>query len=185
MAYSFVPWTAATKCTTGCGSGTSALLRVILKRHPKGRSLGCFNCRPTRGASNLSKHGEGRALDVGFTMVKGRGSAEGYALVKDIGEHGKALGVEAIIYDRKIWSAKSPGGRAYTGAAPHYDHVHIELSRSAAGSLTDAKIVKILGGGTGAAAARKKARIAKIQRNIRIYQAKIAELQARIKRIGR
>ncbi len=181
MAFTFVTWTTATRCTSGPRPGATALMRVLLAKHPKGRSLGIFNCRSVRGGSTTSKHGEGRALDIGFPMKSGRGSAEGYALVKQVGTHGKALGVEAIIYDRRIWSAKSPGGRAYTGAAPHYDHVHIELSRTAAGKLTVSKVNSVLGASGNAA---KKKRIAKIKRNIAIYQAKVRELTARLKRLG-
>lgn len=146
MAFTFAAWSAASKCTSGPRPGAVALMKHLLAKHPKGKSLGIYNCRSVRGGSTTSTHGEGRALDIGFPMKNGRGTAAGYALVKQVGNHGAALGVQAIIYDRKIWSAKSPGGRAYTGAAPHYDHVHIELTRSAATNLTATKIKKILGG---------------------------------------
>lgn len=144
----FAPWDAATRCTDGPGKGSTALMKVLLQRHPKGKSLGIFNCRSVRGGSTTSKHGEGRALDVGFPMKNGRGSDAGYALVNELlkGETAVDLGIQAIIYDRKIWSAKDVNGRPYTGVAPHYDHVHIELTRSAAANLTEAKIKAVLGG---------------------------------------
>lgn len=175
MVYNFDPWQGASRCTGGPEPGAVALMKVILRRHPRGRSLGIYNCRTVRGGSTTSLHGEGRALDVGFPMNNGRGSAAGYALVKQLGERGQKLGIQAIIYDRKIWSAKSPGGRAYTGAAPHYDHVHVELTKDAARTLNVNDIEKILSG--------KAARIALLRRRIRRYQRQIEEWQRRIKRI--
>jgi peptidoglycan hydrolase-like protein with peptidoglycan-binding domain len=38
------------------------------------------------------------------------------------------LGVMYVIYNRKIWSAYSPGWRDYTGADPHTSHIHISMS---------------------------------------------------------
>jgi hypothetical protein len=107
------------------------------------------NCRTVVGGSTTSAHGEGRALDIGMPMKNGRGSAAGHRLVKLLGTVGKKLGVQAIIYDRTIWSAKSPGGRRYTGAHPHYDHIHVELTRSAASNLTKATIRGLLNPSSG------------------------------------
>jgi hypothetical protein len=141
----FVTWTPATRCTEDARPGARALQKVILERHPKGSNLGIFNCRTVRGGSTTSKHGEGRAGDVGFAMYRGRGTKVGHALVKELIEHGERLGLEAVIYDRTIWSAKSPGGRPYTGVHPHYDHVHWEISRHAAETLTVERVREILG----------------------------------------
>lgn len=117
-----------------------------LDHHPKARNLGIYNCRNVRGGSSMSCHAEGRALDVGFPMVGGRGSAAGRELVKQLLPRAAALGIQTVIYDRVIYSAKSPKGRRYTGSNPHYDHVHIELTRMAAEKLTKATIKAALVG---------------------------------------
>lgn len=143
----FAPWSAAERIAPGPTPGARALMKVILARHPRARNLGIYAPRNVRGAGSLSLHAEGRAGDTGFPMDDGRGSAAGYELVEELRENAGDLGVQAIIYDRRIWSAKSPGrkGRPYTGAAPHFDHVHWELTRAAASGLTVARIKRILG----------------------------------------
>lgn len=189
MAFTFKSWSGATRCTSGPQPGAVALMKVLLAKHPKGRSLGIFNCRTVRGGSTTSLHGEGRALDIGFPMKNGRGSDAGYALVRRVGNHGAALGVQAIIYDRKIWSAKSPGGRYYSGSAPHYDHVHIELTREAARTLTTEKVRRILGSGSKPKPAPKPAPKPKpnetpyerLKRIAHQRYLKIKELQRRLK----
>lgn len=143
----FSPWYPAERCTAGPGAGSRALMAHVLATFGKARNWGIYNCRTVRGGVTTSAHGEGRAIDVGFPLDGGRGSSYGYALVNAILAAGPwRLGVMAIIYDRRIWSAKSPGGRPYTGAAPHYDHVHVELTRSAAARLTRATVAAVLGG---------------------------------------
>lgn len=145
MSVKFAPWTGATRCTGSARPGARALMNYVLANFPKARNLGIYNCRGIAGTSTTSTHGEGRALDVGFPMQSGKGSFYGYALVDALRKAGPAnLGVQAIIYDRKIWSAKSPNSRRYTGAHPHYDHVHIELTRGAADSMTLATVRRFL-----------------------------------------
>ncbi len=106
------------------------------------------NCRAVRGGGTRSIHSEGRALDVAMPTTGGRGSKAGHSLVQTLRADAAALGIQCIIYDRRIWSARSPGknGRAYGGVNPHYDHLHIELTRSAASKLTVATARSILGG---------------------------------------
>lgn len=143
----FSKWYPAENCTSGPGAGAKALMAVILDEYGRAKNWGIYNCRTVRGGSTTSAHGEGRALDVAFPLSGGRGSSYGYELVNDILEAGPSkLGVMAIIYDRKIWSAKSPGGRRYTGSNPHYDHVHIELTRTAARNLSKTAARRLLGG---------------------------------------
>ena len=183
MAFTFASWAPASRCTSGPAPGATALMRVVLRKHPRGRSLGIYNCRTVRGGSTTSLHGEGRALDVGFPMSSGRGSAAGYALVKQLGNKGREMGIQAIIYDRKIWSGRSPGGRYYSGVAPHYDHVHIELTREAARTLTESKINRILSGTSGGLTVAERKKIADLRRWIRARHAKIADLQKRIAKL--
>jgi peptidoglycan hydrolase-like protein with peptidoglycan-binding domain len=124
-------------------------MAYVLATFPRATNLGIYNCRNARGTTTFSPHAEGRAIDVGFPLASnGRGSSYGYALVNALLKADPSkLGIQAIIYDRKIWSAKSPSGRDYTGVHPHYDHVHIEMTRAAADSVTLATVRSVLGGG--------------------------------------
>lgn len=110
--------------------------------------MGIYNCRPVRGGASLSVHACGRALDWGMPMVSGRGSPAGHALVRRFGAAGRRLGFQAIIYDRRIWSARSPAGRHYGGVAPHYDHLHIELTPASGRHLTLTTLRTVLGSQT-------------------------------------
>jgi hypothetical protein len=58
--------------------------------------------------------------------------------------HVDRLGIQMIIWDRRIWSRRSPGSTAYLGVASHRDHLHIEFNWSAARSLTRARVRQIL-----------------------------------------
>lgn len=141
------PWESAVQCTSGPEPGARALLAWLREEYPQGSSLGIFNCRPVAGTSTKSLHSEGRALDYKMPMENGRGSAIGREIVFRIGAHGAALGLQTAIYDRTIWSAKSPEGRPYTGASPHHDHLHIELTRQAGRSMTLTTFRSLLAGG--------------------------------------
>lgn len=114
--------------------------------HPPARSLGIYNYRPVRGSTSLSIHAEGRALDIGYPVVNGKAHTEGHNLLRRLGGAGRTLGIQAIIWDRRIYSARTPAGRAYTGVNPHIDHLHVELTRHAGETLTAAFIQQTLGG---------------------------------------
>lgn len=145
MSFNFAEWYPAEECTDGPGSGAKALMSYLLDEHSHGENWGIYNCRAIVGGSTTSAHGEGRALDIGMPKANdGEGSALGYEVVEHVGEYAAELGVMAIIYDRRIWSRRSPDGRLYTGRHPHFDHVHIELTREAAAHLTKSKIRSIM-----------------------------------------
>lgn len=154
----FAAWERATKCTEGPTPGAKALMAGCLEAfESKGAfNLGIYNCRDVRGAKTKSTHGEGRACDVGFPMKDNRATADGHALVTKLRAEAAGLGLQTIIYDRTIWSAKSPGGRRYTGEAPHYDHLHIELTRAASRDLTLATVRAALGTGAGSVIPKQK-----------------------------
>lgn len=146
----FSAWYPAERCTDGPEPGAKALMAYVLETFPEARNLGIYNCRTVRGGTTTSPHGEGRADDFGFPLDSdGTGSKYGHALVDALLEAGPSkLGIQAIIYDRTIWSAKSPEGRPYTGTHPHYDHVHVEMTREAAAAVTLATVRAVLGGVT-------------------------------------
>ena len=148
MSYRFAPWEKAVECTRRASPGAGALLAWHqANMQPPGRSMGIYNCRSVRGSATTSLHGEGRALDWGVPLgPTGKATEQGRDLVHQLATHAHELGIQAIIYDRTIWSARSPGGRPYAGVSPHYDHLHIELTWQAARELTLATLVSVLGG---------------------------------------
>lgn len=150
----FVAWEAARRCTKGPQPGALALMDWVLGQYEdRGAfNLGIYNCRPVRGGDTWSLHSEGRALDIGLPMAPdGSGTTLGHRLVDRMREAGEPLGIQCMIYDRRIWSAKSPdrNGRDYTGVSPHYNHIHLELGWHAARHLDRDKIVRVLGGKAG------------------------------------
>lgn len=145
MSYTWASWQSCRRCSDGPSPGGRALLAWGLETFPTARSLGVFVCRPVRGGQGLSIHACGRAVDFGFPMIGGRANPDGHRLVARLGEHGRRLGVQAAIFDRRIWSATSPQGRRYDGVAPHRDHVHAELNITAGARLTLATLRAVLG----------------------------------------
>src|SRR5699024_4028115 len=111
-------------------------------------SDGIYNCRSVRGGRTTSIHGEGRAADFG---VRPYGASYGTALANAIVAMSKELGVQCVIWNRRIWSSAYPhsGWRKYSGVDPHTGHLHVELTWSMANKsrATVAKHwAKVLGG---------------------------------------
>jgi hypothetical protein len=138
----FPRWEPASRCTGGPTQGALALMRWFVEEYGDqgGYNLGIYNCRSVRGGSTTSLHGEGRALDLGFPV----GDPDGDELTRRLLKVPGRLGVQAIIYERKIYSALSPGGRYYGGVNPHADHLHVELTRESASELTYATVVDVM-----------------------------------------
>lgn len=135
-------------CTGAAKPGAVALMQWINKNYPKSKNWGIYSCRMIPGSSSMSLHGEGRALDVGYAVVDGKGNPDGYRLFAHLKQHAVALGVQGIIWDRKI-STNKGDNRAYSGGpdltTAHVNHLHIELTNAAARTLTSAKIAQIMG----------------------------------------
>ena len=134
----WAPWEGATHCTGAPEPGAMALLAWIRENYTV-RSGGIYNCRTVVG-STTSTHGEGRAVDIMTPTYNGRPTAyaleAGNEIISRLGEFGPELQVQCVIFNRRIYSASSPNGREYTGTHPHYDHLHIELTRQAGNRLT-------------------------------------------------
>jgi hypothetical protein len=103
-------------------------------------NLGIYNCRTVRGSTQRSVHGDGRACDFGFPLVDNDANPAGWDLVRLLLPVVGSLGIQQIIWDRRVWSAAHPNGAHYTGVSPHIDHVHVELTREAGQILTRAHI---------------------------------------------
>lgn len=140
-------------CTSGPQPGARALMSWFLGGYAAkgGINLGIYNCRPVRGSTEPSIHGEGRAADLG---INPHGAAWGWDVANTLKDRSGELGVQCLIYARKIWSGSYPdqGWRDYRGLADHFDHVHTELCWDAAYHLTTDKIRAALGGVTSVAA---------------------------------
>jgi hypothetical protein len=143
--YNWAPYDAATGCVPH-PHGAKALAAYLEDRFPYQFSLGICNCRDVRGGTSWSHHAECRAYDCGIPTNSGAYRPElGDPIIELLGPHGKRLGLDHVILNRVIYSAKSPDGRPYTGVHPHYNHAHIGLHTIAADSLTYATLVSVLG----------------------------------------
>lgn len=139
---SFPVWQGAQKCSEGPQPGVQAFVQWVIEQYgDEGAfNLGIYNCRTIRGGSTTSLHGEGRACDIGFPV----GDPEADELLRRLLRVPGRLGIQVIIYERMIYSAKSPKGRPYTGVHPHNDHLHIEFTWEAARSLTYTTVKTVL-----------------------------------------
>lgn len=139
----------ARACTDGPEPGARALMAWFLGAYSElgGVNSGIYNCRAVRGGSTTSLHGEGRACDLG---IRPYSAAYGWELANLLVGHSGALGIQCVIWDRKIWSGSyaDRGWRNYGGVNPHVDHLHVELTRQAARTLTAERIHEVLGSGS-------------------------------------
>lgn len=138
MSYDWAPYVAATHCSGAPGPGTLYLAAFIEEQFPELWVMNIYSCRAIFGGSGYSHHAEGRADDHGVPTTSTGGAIPSIAMpVLDLlGPHGRALGLDHWIYNRRIYAAAYPQGRYYTGKHPHRDHHHIGLTRTAAARLT-------------------------------------------------
>jgi hypothetical protein len=134
-----------TACATGPQPGARALVTEL--GHRWGGRGEIFNCRPVRGGSHLSLHGEGRAVDWYRTASDPAQAAEAQQIIDWLlatdaagNEHALArrMGVQEIIWNHRIWTARrhAEGWRAYSGPDPHTSHLHIGLNWAGARKQT-------------------------------------------------
>ena len=127
---------AGSKCSGHPQRGLMVLRQWCMDRWDLIRDLGIYNCRPVRGGRSLSLHGEGRAWDAGLSAFdpdeKQQGDELFHWAIRNAGE----VGIQEVIWDRKIWTAKAEAVHAYTGQSAHRDHVHIGMTWDGARLLT-------------------------------------------------
>jgi len=111
-------------CSGKCQPGTTTLLHYFMRTYDL-ESWGCYGCRKIAGSTHMSLHAEGRAMDIAIPAQKKLIGDEIFMLGIFFAEQ---LGVQEIVWYRKIWSATRPYVRRYSGAHPHTDHVHIGLN---------------------------------------------------------
>jgi hypothetical protein len=135
MRYEPATWTSTFEA---CQPGMDALIEYAASIGIG--SLGCFNDRAVRGSTSTpSLHREGRAYDAEA------GDATD-AFVDALVTHYAELGVQQVIWRERSWRCDRTGDkwRPYDGADPHTSHAHIELTRTAAHTLTIEAIRTIL-----------------------------------------
>ncbi len=130
------PWVGESGCADGLTEGAQVLRDFIYDEFSQADHIGGFSCRAIVGdSSTMSVHATGRALDI---MIPTIGGEADNGLGDPIGnwliENAEDIGIQYIIWDEWTWRADraSPKDRAYGGAHPHHDHLHVELSVEAA-----------------------------------------------------
>ncbi|MGQ0506726.1 MAG: hypothetical protein ACT4TC_15545 [Myxococcaceae bacterium] len=140
----FVPYVFADRCGGGLRPGTRALGDFLLRNFKGPKTYAGYACRQIVGGTGLSLHATGRALDLMIPTdgtQTDRGSADndkGNPIGNWLAMNAEYIGITFIIWDQADWSANRNGEklRPYSGAHPHNDHLHIELSKEAAEKLT-------------------------------------------------
>ena len=133
-------------CSGKSQPGTVALDRAIRERWPVCEFAGVYNCRPVRGGSSLSAHGEGRAADEHLDQPgPGKANPAGWPIARLLVERADPLGIQCVIWDRQIWSVPNPSWRVYGGSNPHYDHIHVEQNWGGAKDLTLTQARQLVG----------------------------------------
>ncbi len=121
-------------CTGGL-TQHAALLEGIIKKHYPGIQIDGYACRAnTAAADKLSVHAVGRALDLHT-----QGSA-GDATADWLLTNAPKLGIQLIIWQRRIWTNRTGNVRAYGGPNPHTDHIHVEVFNDNVTTLPDIPI---------------------------------------------
>jgi hypothetical protein len=138
------PWMGEEACAGGLTPGATILGDYLAGVFPQILRVGGYACRPVNGSAvTMSVHATGRALDLMLPTI-GEDAQADNDLGDPIGdfliENAEALGVQFIIWDRWDWMAERAAGakgKAYAGAHPHNDHVHVELSVEASMQTAD------------------------------------------------
>jgi hypothetical protein len=108
-----------------------ALWALVHDYFPRARSLGIYNVRTVAGTSKLSFHAEGRALDIALYAVLSSEKLLGNQLFELLIRNARELGLDHVIWDRRIWSTAGGGPRLYLGKkqGPHTNHLHVAFTR--------------------------------------------------------
>lgn len=189
----------ARSCTSGPQTGARGLMAWFLAGYSSkgGLNTGIYNCRSVRGGRTTSLHGEGRAVDLGIRPYSAK---YGTQLAEALRRNSKELGIQCIIWNRKIWSGSYPnaGWRRYSGVASHTDHIHVELAWSSAKwsankmvsvankHLKNVGDIKVSGGGSGNKYGNPKASHEVGSRIMNLYDAgsDVRWLQRRLTKVG-
>jgi len=136
----FVPGQSA--CASRVPAGMARFVNEWLLPAFGTRRHGILACRSITGGQKKSLHAEGRAVDYYLDASDPADLAVAAAIIDQLLAADAAgvpdalvrrLGVQEIIWNRRIWSTPKDRGRAmtrmYEGSNPHIDHIHIGLHR--------------------------------------------------------
>ena len=107
-------------------SAFAALMKANYKTGSTGTSRGC--------QGGTSEHYDGRALDWMLSVKDPQQKAVADSVVAWLsardGAMARRFGISYIIWNTKMWREYAPqrGWTAYTGSAPHTDHIHFSFS---------------------------------------------------------
>lgn len=136
------PWVGEQGCSGDITPGAKLVREYLYAHFPQTYSIGGYSCRTINGdPNNMSVHGTGRALDVMIhTIAEEADNDLGDPIGNWLIENAEAIGIQYIIWDVWTWQAARPVGakeKAYGGAHPHNDHLHVELSVEASKNTQD------------------------------------------------
>ena len=129
-------------CSPAAKPGVVAFRDLLLRTYRGTRNLGISRACSVGGRS---EHKEGRALDWGVHVNRPAEKAAADDMLRWLlatDKHGnryanaRRLGVQYVIWNRRIWSSYAPTWRAYGGPNPHTDHVHISFNWPGANKQT-------------------------------------------------
>ncbi|GAB5543483.1 MAG: hypothetical protein SangKO_032430 [Sandaracinaceae bacterium] len=131
------PWVGSSGCGGSLLGGTAELRDWLGAAFPQITHIGGYSCRHINGDSTrMSVHATGRAMDIFIPLHSGDADNDlGDPVANWLIEHSEEIGIQLVIWDRWTWGPhRTPGEkeRAYGGAHPHHDHLHVELSTEAA-----------------------------------------------------
>jgi hypothetical protein len=133
-------WSGGRNCSGRMTDGAQAVGTYAVEHFAGARYFQGYNCRQIRGSSGMSMHGTGRAVDIFVPLSGGQADNDlGDPLARWLIENADEIGVQMVIWDRTIWMGNRAAGskaRYYSGAHPHHDHLHIELTPDAAAGRT-------------------------------------------------
>jgi hypothetical protein len=129
-------------CSPAAKPGVVAFRDLVLRSYPGTRSLGISRACTVGGRS---EHKEGRAFDWGVNVARPAEKAAADELLRWLHAtdrygnrfaNARRLGVQYVIWNRRIWSSYAPTWRAYGGPSPHTDHVHVSFNWPGANKQT-------------------------------------------------
>ena len=104
--------------------------------------LGIYNPRKIRGASGWSVHAEGRAVDFAANANHPAQKAAADRYCQFLIDNAQPLQVQYLIWNRRSWKPDR-GWQRYQGTSPHTDHVHAELNRDGARTVTASQLAAL------------------------------------------